>query len=137
MSKVLDKRAAPEEVPSLTADTRRHILVIDDMRTYNANDGRHYTYARTFDKGLTAVMDWMDGIQSFDEIWLDHDLGIDPDPWNAERTQTIRPIVLWLVEEALIFNRIRSSTKFRLITSNPVGRDWMRSQLEKWYEVYV
>ena len=109
----------------------KRVLVIDDQRDYR-RDLAEFTFARSFDDGLHQIVQWMDGLVIFDEIWLDHDLGMD-----QNGVHTIRPIVLYIVEEALIFGYVISTTKFKVISSNPVGRDWIVSQLDEWYDIEV
>jgi hypothetical protein len=117
----------------------KHILVVDDVRTLTIDEETEYglvTYARTLeavqevpifcvqrnsDKSFKLIYCF------FNEIWLDHDLGDG---------ETIRPFVNAL--ELLGCEFLSQKDVFptiRIISSNPVGRAYIRAALEKYYEV--
>ena len=77
-------------------------------------------YARTEEEGFRLI-----DAHSWDEVWLDHDLGGD---------STIRPIVLYLAERAFNGNPARVE-KFIVISYNPVGAEWIRSSLALFYQI--
>lgn len=115
---------------------RLRVLVIDDLRSFWESRAYEYVYARTYEEGLQQVVRWLDGVEHYDEVWLDHDLGEDPDPLNGGVTQTIRPIVLYIVEESIVFNN-RRNTRIKVLTQNPVGRKWIFEQLDHLYPLYA
>lgn len=93
------------------------ILVIDDVKDFDGFNGLEITYARTlFDAGL-AMSD-----EIWDEIWFDHDLGIDD----------IRPLIkelCWPNGDLFGYPLKRAS----IISMNPAGADWIYSQLMSAY----
>lgn len=94
---------------------RNHILVIDDLRTFDFDA----TYARTVSEGMALVSH----PKGWDEVWLDHDLG---------GKDTIRPVVVML-ETRAYFGYPANIGLIVICTDNPVGRKWMLQALEKYY----
>src|SRR6185437_4986621 len=92
------------------------ILVVDDVKTFPFNKGDDVTYARTLAEGLEQIE------SSWGQIWLDHDLGGE---------DTIRPIVRRLAEMA--YNGEPPTDNICICSLNPVGVDYIRSSLERWY----
>ena len=98
----------------------KKVLFVDDLRAMSIDEEADYgfvTYARTLEAALAT--DW----RSYDIILLDHDLGLDA---NGKWTD-VREFVS-LIEEASMTEDM-SKYQFHIVTSNPVGRKWMRSAL--------
>jgi hypothetical protein len=99
------------------------ILVVDDLKTFPFPDDVEVVYARTLDDGFNFLCDFPE--QDWDELWLDHDLGGE---------DTIRPLALMLADAA--FNEHPWSIgKIVICSMNPVGRDWIESTLDRYYNV--
>ena len=91
------------------------ILVIDDMRTYPFGT----VHARTSAEGLEQLR----GINTFAEIWLDHDLG---------GADTIWPVVDELVMRARAGDPY-PAVRVVVHSANPVGSERMMMALSPWY----
>lgn len=94
-------------------------LIIDDERNFPKLDG-DITYIRS----STEAVDHLWSNSSYDEIWLDHDLGDD---------DTIRPVVLALQEMA--WKSYPPTNHIVIHTMNPVGREYIRSALQRFYNI--
>jgi hypothetical protein len=95
-------------------------LVVDDLRSFM--DGRDAAYARTSAEGIEAL----ETANSLQQLWLDHDLG-----W----CDTIRPVVLWLIDRAESGNPFPVDTIY-VHTANPAAAESMLQQLSKHYAVF-
>lgn len=94
------------------------IVVVDDQRTLRDAD----VHLRTSEQALEwlALCD-----RAVDELWLDHDLGGE---------DTVRPVVLWLLERAFLGDKLRIGTVF-VQSMNPVGAEWIEGSLSRLYPV--
>ena len=79
------------------------IVVIDDERVpAPVADGISMMLHRTIDEGLAALREMHVAGEHLDELWLDHDLGINEakfearEPWPFD---DIMPVVTWLEEQ--------------------------------------
>lgn len=95
------------------------ILVVDDLRIFTDYPGE-ITYARTLNEGLTEIL-----LGSWDEIFLDHDLGGD---------STIRPLVMMLAQQGFDGEPLDVGTIY-VCSDNPAGRDWIIGTLQNYYDV--
>jgi hypothetical protein len=105
------------------------IVIIDDLRvpvTFEGGDMRVY---RTATEGLTALKQIYKSGGHVDELWLDHDLGFDPETGEE---WTIMPVVNWLEEQAHIGHPLDVRYIF-VHTSNGYRGGMMVTALEKWY----
>jgi len=93
------------------------ILVVDDIRNHVLDA----VYARTPEEGLQKIIS-----EPWDEVWLDYDMG---------GVKTNLMIVKKLEELAQVNSILLPIGRFVLHTSNPVGREIMRSYLESYYKV--
>jgi hypothetical protein len=107
--------------------TTLKILLIDDLRFFR--DLRNATVARTSAAALTILTSEPEF--EWDEIWLDHDLGLLPEGWP----DTIMRVVDYFCEQA--FNNFPVKVGvIKIHTSNPVGAKQMITSLERFgYEV--
>ena len=105
------------------------ILVIDDVKTFPFPDNVEVVYARTLEQGFSGLYEYSD---SLDQLWLDHDLGIDKDG-NEE---DIRPLVLWIAENAF-YSHPKKIGRIVICSLNPVGIDWIFSTLSPYYDVVI
>lgn len=98
-------------------------VVIDDLRTFN--------FEAQYHRNLGEATTWLwhlvaDNIR-VDELYLDHDLGGD---------DTTRPVALCLAK--LAFNGDAPEIyKIYIHTKNTVGRDWLFSTLNKYYDCEI
>ena len=99
-------------------------LLIDDLR--NFKDGRITLIARTSKDALTILQHGVE-VQEYTEIWLDHDLGLNPDG----TPDTIMPVVDFLCEQAFNDMPVKVDTVY-VHTSNPVGAKQMMLSLERY-----
>lgn len=105
----------------------KQILIIDDIRTFADTDVVKYTHARTSEEGFKYLnaSEW-----HWDEIFLDHDI-----PYSLENGEvildTIRGIVCFLEE----YHEDFKNTKIKIISSNSVGRAYIKLALERYYEI--
>lgn len=98
------------------------ILLIDDLRNFRVPRATHV--ARTSADALKALEANV-GVE-WDEIWLDHDLGMLPEGWP----DTIMRVVDYFCEQA--FNDAPVLVKvIKIHTSNPVGARQMMTSLER------
>ena len=103
----------------------KRILLIDDLRDFR--DNRSCVVART----SQAALDILERGDSFDEIWLDHDLGKLPDG----TLDTIMRVVDFFAERGFFENHYPVETIY-VHTSNPVGSQQMIASLQNYgYEV--
>ena len=102
------------------ARTPDWVLAIDDVRTFPKKDskGRWIIPARNIEQAMT----WLEKYEVA-EIWLDHDLGKN----QAGEIEDIRPVVRYI--EAIAKNG-GWAPKIRILTSNPVGRQYIQLALE-------
>jgi hypothetical protein len=94
-------------------------VVIDDLRLF---DGVEATYFRT----LEAALEWWRRYRMEPEpveLWLDPDLGGLPDATSL----TVRPLVSAIADYVETVGPL--PLKVRIITDNPVGRQWMLDAL--------
>lgn len=99
----------------------KRVLVIDDEKRFNFPDDWDVTYARTLHDGTAQLV----SDDTLDEVWLDHDLG---------GNDTIRPLVLWLAEQA--FNtRTYPIGEIVICSLNVPGQQWIYSTLSPYYRV--
>ena len=105
------------------------IVVIDDERTHpNAN-----LIIRNSEEAVNFLTHWHAIHQTLDELWLDHDLGIND---FTGQKDTIRPVVKFL-EEKVFFDDPVKIDKIVVHTANPIGRDWIigSNLLQKTYQI--
>jgi hypothetical protein len=88
-------------------------LLIDDFRELNCDKT-----CRTVADGIKALQE-----QIWDELYLDHDLGI-----YASDERTGYDVLCWLEANPQFLPK-----KIILVTSNPVGRQRMQQALDKLY----
>jgi hypothetical protein len=101
----------------------KRVLVIDDVKEFTFPADTGVTYARTLRLAWPELL----SRDSWNELWLDHDLGGD---------DTIRPLVLWLAEQA--FSGHAYPVGLIVICSlNIVGVEWMESTLSPYYQVVI
>ena len=93
----------------------KHILFVDDTRTFTPRPDDLVTTCRTSEEALVELQHASD---TFVEIWLDFDLG----GVYGERDlyDTAMPVALWLAERALDGHPYPA--KILIHTGNPVGR---------------
>lgn len=96
------------------------LLLIDDLR--NFRDGRKTTVARNSETALQILKD----NTVWDEIWLDHDLGI-----VDNKLDTIMPVVDFLCEQSFLESPVQVAKIF-IHTSNPVGAKQMFTSLTQY-----
>lgn len=99
-----------------------NILVIDDIRAFR--DRRPARYIRTSQEALDFFETAPDQFATFDEVWLDHDLGE-----KTGRIDDIMRVVDFFCERAFNDNPVNVGV-FVIHTSNPVGRAQMKTSLE-------
>lgn len=102
------------------------IIVVDDLRYFPSLEDRDVTYIRDLD---TAIKWWESYVDApFPvEMWLDHDLGPD----------TVRPLVNIMecdLHDEYLYGYI-FNLRVRIISDNPVGREWIRNSLERWVDI--
>jgi len=108
------------------------ILVIDDVKVFPFPDNVEVVYARTLLQGTAYLEAWeIAHEEKIDELWLDHDLGINPDTGEEE---DIRPICLMLAERAFNGNPYPVG-RIAICSLNPVGISWMWSTLSPYYDL--
>ena len=104
------------------------ILVVDDLKTFPFPDDIEVVYARTMEK---AYVEFTNN-EHLDELWLDHDMGMN----EYGEEEDIRPLCLILAE--LGFNgKPRDIGKIVICSMSPVGRDWIESTLNRYYNVEI
>ena len=96
------------------------ILVVDDLRDFGQKnfEGKWYVYART----VPAALSWLRQYE-FPQVWLDHDLGINPE---TKQEEDIRPVVRYL---ETIVKHGGYAPKVKILTVNPVGRQYIQQAL--------
>jgi hypothetical protein len=104
----------------------KNILVIDDLRSMQFGGKNLVTYARTLDEAFSILNNEGKDFEGWDEVYFDHDLG----------SSDIRPLILWM-EELAFRGVVLPIKKCFIITSNPVGQTWIKSSLEKYWDVEV
>jgi len=100
------------------------IIVVDDERKFDPEKFNTDWFVQCWnsDQACRLLGDIaMDGIDTIDELWLDHDLGGD---------DTIRPFVL-MIEEMFHEGHLPPIGKIMIHTSNPAGRKWMMQGLDR------
>lgn len=105
----------------------KHVLVIDDLRVFIWPDDPevNVVYARTLYEGNCRLHE-----QAWDEVWFDHDLGVDEDGNEID----IMPLVNQLDEEACLGAPVAIG-QVLICTDNGVGRENIRRALERHYPV--
>jgi hypothetical protein len=103
--------------------TMTRTLLIDDLRGFR--DDRPATIMRTSAAALEFYAENPDA--EFDEIWLDHDLGLFPD---TKQDDTIMRVVDYFCERAFVDDNPVKVGLFYIHTSNP-RRDAMKMSLER------
>lgn len=109
------------------------ILVIDDMRTplgSNSDDIVVFTY-RTPEEGLEALKLFHDSPRKLNELWLDHDMGINPE---TGLDITIGPVMRWLEDIARTEGRPLDVGHIFVHTSNPYAAEGMVRVLSNYYQ---
>jgi hypothetical protein len=115
-------------IVSFAGSIMRKVLMVDDLRTFSVEEETAFgsvAYARTSEAALHAVaLDW-------DDIHLDHDLGGD---------DTVRPVVLELerigYERAICGKGLdHRLPAIHIVSSNPVGRQYIRQALKRYYDI--
>lgn len=86
------------------------VLLIDDLRDFR--DGRESVIARNSVEALQVLQSG----DSWDEIWLDHDLGIV----DIVGIDTVMKVVDFMCEQAYNGSPVKVDTVY-VHTSNPVG----------------
>lgn len=101
------------------------VLAVDDLRKFPKKDsqGRWIIPA----KSVEEAMLWLSKYEVA-EVWLDHDLGTN----KMGELEDIRPVVRYI--EAIAKNG-GWAPKIRILTSNPVGRQYIISALESCCEI--
>jgi len=102
---------------------KQNILVIDDIRTFIDTANTVFTYARTSEDGFK----YLNSDYHWDEIWTDHDMGTLQDGTY----DNIRGIICFLEE----YHEQFEGTKIKIISSNSVGRAYIKLALERYYEI--
>lgn len=102
-----------------------NILVIDDDKPDDMFPAGHRR-ERTLANGLEAIMTaWARG-EHWDQVWLDHDLGM-----HDGRPSTIMALVNFLEAEELEFQVRYPIDLIVICTNSPVGRENMLAALAK------
>ncbi len=106
-----------------------NILLIDDLRDFKQVDSAHkVTVART----SRAALEILNTNESYDEIWLDHDLGLLEDG----TVDSVMPVVDFLSERAFLYGNYPVG-KIYVHSANPVGARAMVRSLDNYgYNVY-
>jgi hypothetical protein len=99
----------------------KRLLLIDDIREVEAHSAWDITIARTPTEGLEQI------VRGWDLVLLDHDLGDAGD---------VRPVVS-LLEERAFLGRPVPIGHVIVVSSNPVGADWIAAGLRRIYAVDV
>lgn len=114
------------------------IVVIDDIRTplpsteYPEGGNIVVELHRSLSEGLAALKGYKDSGEKIDELWLDHDLGYNPD---AEFSyDTIMPLVEWLEENAY-HGEVMDITHIFVHTANYAAAPRMVAALKNYYTV--
>lgn len=102
-----------------------YVVVIDDLRTFDAFDA---VYARSSAAGLAVLAAAHAEGRRVDELWLDHDLGVDA----AGRVDDIGPVVDWLCERCVWDDR-PDIGRIVVHTSNPAGARMLLVTLGRLY----
>jgi len=102
------------------------ILVVDDLKEFAFEKDQEVIYARTMEQAYVELIN----NEHLDELWLDHDMGVNEDG----EEETIRPLVLILADMGF-HGKPRDIDKIVICSMNPVGADWMKTTLEKYYNV--
>lgn len=92
------------------------VLMIDDWRDESFVKEKPTLIARTFEEGIEALKS-----DNWDILYLDHDLGQDYGKDGSGVMNFLEANVLYLPK------------KIELITSNPVGRLYMQSVIDRLY----
>lgn len=95
------------------------ILFIDDERSVH-HQIENVTTARTSVEAIAFLEASLSG-QTYDEVWLDHDLGGD---------DTITPVVDWLAEQA--FHNVPYPATIVIHTANPVGQRMIARAMKRY-----
>ena len=108
-------------------DLGKRVLMIDDLRTFSVEEETEHEIT-TYVRSLSAAMSFdEEQISQYTDIYLDHDLGNNED---------IRPFVRFLEEEADTIRKLTyPKITIHIITSNPVGREYIRAALSPHFKV--
>lgn len=91
-----------------------YVLVVDDLRLFGDKFvDLDIRYALNSKDAITILEQEAD---SFEEIWLDHDLGI-----VDEKIDDVIPVVNWIEEKLVTSDKLSNLQRIRILTSNPVG----------------
>lgn len=95
-------------------------LWVDDFRNPPEADGG-YVIARTY----AAAIKYLDS-GTFNEVFLDHDLG----DFDGDREHTGYDVLMHIVQMKMDGKPV--PTKYTLLTANPVGRDRMQGVIARY-----
>lgn len=99
------------------------ILVVDDLRVFR--DDLDVVYARTLNETAPYLTAACSGKIVISELWLDHDLG---------QSEDIRELVDHLDQLAIEGEKLPLDC-IRIISANPVGRDYITRALGRHYTI--
>ena len=120
---------------NLTMTDRYLIFVVDDLRTPlpGSEDGTIVVELhRSLADGLAALQGHGEAGTRIDELWLDHDLGYNPDVEFSY--DTIMPLVEWLEEQAYHGNVLDIGHVY-VHTANYAAAPRMVAALRKHYAI--
>jgi hypothetical protein len=108
------------------------IVVIDDVRNPlgSESDDIYVLTYRTPEEGLKALQSFHDSPRKVNELWLDHDMGINHE---TGFDITIGPVMTWLEEIAREGRPLDVGYIF-VHTSNPYAAEGMVRVLSQYYE---
>lgn len=116
------------------------IVVVDDIRTPMAGtdepEGGNIVVElhRSLSEGLEALKAYKESGTKIDELWLDHDLGYNPE--TEFSYDTIMPLVEWM-EEAAYHGDVMDIGRVYVHTANYAAAPRMVAALEKYYPVTI
>lgn len=105
----------------MVGTAQNKILWVDDIR--NPPETLSVDLARTYFEATKLLAE-----VNYEEIYLDHDLGLLS--WKDEREYTGYDVVLWLVERKMVGGHVPSIYHF--LTANPIGRERMKGTIERY-----
>lgn len=112
------------------------IVVIDDARipTFSTDEAINLSLLTDLAGATEALKFYHSKSTSIDELWLDHDLGMNMDENDIVRFDDIMPLVKWLEEMGYNGTPLNVGTIF-VHTANPGGADQMMAALNPYYDV--
>lgn len=116
----------------MTKDIYRIVVIDDERIPAPGADSIVVETHRTLAEGLAILQAYHDSGEHIDELWLDHDLGLNDDSefgWD-----TIMPVVNWL-EEMGHFETPLSVGMIFVHTANPAAAPRMMDALRPYYTV--